>query len=322
MKKLIITLSVFTLILTSLSMSTSTSASSDKYVYSDDPFEIKNMEAKEKLNEFLNQKNKLRNSEKSDNLELDTADLNLTDTSDFKELIKVADGDIDLEYLYTYQDENISDVIAYDKTDSSYILLEEDIVNNTATLTIDNTTYLIDQKDSNLSLVTKNGSELIFYEEVIDEDYPTPLLPAEGEEIKNVDGEAPSTYASWVKLGGPFHKTSKMTFEVLEIIGTVGSGVSLLVGGPILGTVVFLYTVAVSVGSTLKPTVHIKYYQYGASDCLSYIREEKFYYGAYSELSNTWFEPIKTKSGSLKVTYSYFHSQRPDYTGNSACMRY
>jgi len=72
MKKLIITLSVFTLILTSLSMSTSTSASSDKYVYSDDPFEIKNMEAKEKLNEFLNQKNKLRNSEKSDNLELDT----------------------------------------------------------------------------------------------------------------------------------------------------------------------------------------------------------------------------------------------------------
>lgn len=72
MKKLIITLSVFTLILTSLSMSTSTSASSDKYVYSDDPFEIKNTEAKEKLNEFLNQKNKLRNSEKSDNLELDT----------------------------------------------------------------------------------------------------------------------------------------------------------------------------------------------------------------------------------------------------------
>lgn len=53
-------------------MSTSTSASSDKYVYSDDPFEIKNTEAKEKLNEFLNQKNKLRNSEKSDNLELDT----------------------------------------------------------------------------------------------------------------------------------------------------------------------------------------------------------------------------------------------------------
>lgn len=53
MKKLIITLSVFALILTSLSMSTSTSASSDKYVYSDDPFEIKNIEAKEKLNEFL-----------------------------------------------------------------------------------------------------------------------------------------------------------------------------------------------------------------------------------------------------------------------------
>ena len=77
-----------------------------------------------------------------------------------------------------------------------------------------------------------------------------------------------------------------MTFKVLEIIGMVGSAVSLFVSGP-LGKVVFLYSVAVSVGSSVKPTIHIKFYQYGASDCLSYIREQKYYFGAYSEISKS-----------------------------------
>lgn len=319
MKKLMITLSTFALILSSTFINTS--ASSDKYIYNDDPFEIKNVEAKQKLNEYLNRKNSLRNGNISDNLELDTSELVLEDTSDFKELIQVADGNNDLEYLYTYQNENVNDIIAYDKTDSAYILLEEDLVNNTATITINDQTYLLNQKEADFSLVSKNGSEFVFYEEIIDESYPMPLMPAEGQEVKNVDGDAPSTYTTWKLIGGPLHKTSKMTFKVLELIGMVGSAASLLVSGP-LGTVVFLYTVAVSVGSTLKPTVHIKYYQYGAADCMSYIREQKYYYGVYSEISRTWYEQITEKGGSAKVTYSYFHSQRPDYTGNPACMKY
>lgn len=320
MKKIIITLSTFALVMSVALIPTN--ASDSKYMYNDDPFEIKNIEAKEKLSTYLKQKNKKRSNSKSDNIELDTEELNINDISDFDRVIQVADGNSDFEYLYTYQDENVKDVIAYDKTDSAYILLEQDLVNDTATFTIDNETFLISGDDSDLSLVSDNGSELTFYEEVIDDDYPTPLTPAEGQEVKNVDGDSPTTYAtSWKKLGGPMHKTSKMTFKVLEILGVVGSAVSLFVDG-ILGTVVFIYSVAVSVGSTLKPTVHIKYYQYGASDCLSYIKEQKYYYGAYSEISKTWYEQIKTKSGSAKVTYSYFHSQRPDYTGNSACLKY
>lgn len=254
-------------------------------------------------------------------MELKNSELYASDTSDFSKLTQIADGNYDFEYLYTYKDENVSDVIAYDKTDSTYILLEEDLVNNTSTMTIDEETYLINENNSNLSLVTENGSELMFYEEILDEDYPDPLMPAEGEEVLNVDGETPTTYTTWKKLGGSFHKTSKMTFKVLEIIGMVGSAVSLFVSGP-LGKVVFLYSVAVSVGSSVKPTIHIKFYQYGASDCLSYIREQKYYFGAYSEISKKWYEQIKTKSGAAKVTYSYFHSQRPDYTGNPACMNY
>ena len=295
-------------------------AKDNNYTYSDNPFEIKNINARKKLNTYLKKKNQ-RGKAISDNMELKNSELYASDTSDFSKLTQIADGNYDFEYLYTYKDENVSDVIAYDKTDSTYILLEEDLVNNTSTMTIDEETYLINENNSNLSLVTENGSELMFYEEILDKDYPVPLMPAEGEEVLNVDGKTPTTYTNWKKLGGPFHKTSKMTFKVLEIIGMVGSAVSLFVSGP-LGSVVFLYSVAVSVGSSIKPTIHIKFYQYGASDCLSYIREQKYYFGAYSEISKKWYEQIKTKSGAAKVTYSYFHSQRPDYTGNPACMNY
>lgn len=191
-------------------MSIAFNASDSKYMYNDDPFEIKNIEAKEKLSTYLKQKNKKRSNSKSDNIELDTEELNINDISDFDRVIQVADGNNDFEYLYTYQDENVNDVIAYDKTDSAYILLEQDLVSDTVTFTIDNKTFLISGDDSNLSLVSDNGSELVFYEEVIDEDYPTPLTPAEDQEIKNVDGDSPTTYAtSWKKLGGPMHKTSK-----------------------------------------------------------------------------------------------------------------
>lgn len=56
-------------------------------------------------------------------MELKNSELYASDTSDFSKLTQIADGNYDFEYLYTYKDENVSDVIAYDKTDSTYILL-------------------------------------------------------------------------------------------------------------------------------------------------------------------------------------------------------
>lgn len=50
--------------------------------------------------------------------------------------------------------------------------------------------------------------------------------------------------------------------------------------------------------------------------------KREYYYGAYSESIGVFYESITTSSGSIKYTYSYFHSVRPDYTGNSACMAY
>lgn len=174
-------------------------AKDNNYTYSDNPFEIKNINARKKLNTYLKKKNQ-RGKAIFDNMELKNSELYASDTSDFSKLTQIADGNYDFEYLYTYKDENVSDVIAYDKTDSTYILLEEDLVNNTSTMTIDEETYLINENNSNLSLVTENGSELMFYEEILDEDYPDPLMPAEGEEVLNVDGETPTTYTTWKKI--------------------------------------------------------------------------------------------------------------------------
>ena len=144
-------------------------AKDNNYTYSDNPFEIKNINARKKLNTYLKKKNQ-RGKAIFDNMELKNSELYASDTSDFSKLTQIADGNYDFEYLYTYKDENVSDVIAYDKTDSTYILLEEDLVNNTSTMTIDEETYLINENNSNLSLVTENGSELMFYEEILDED--------------------------------------------------------------------------------------------------------------------------------------------------------
>ena len=296
-------------------------ASTCNYVYSDDPFEIKNKEAKQKMESYLIMRDSSRNVQNDDERVLDTSQLDVKNISDFIELTKVADDNISVETLYTYDDENVKNIIAYDSTDSSYIMLEQDMVNNTATITVNYDTYAIVQNDNNIYIESQNGGVLPVYEEFDDPLTGTPLIPAEGQEVKNVDGDTPIARTSWKLLGGPYHKTSKMTFEVLEIISYIGSGASLYVHGP-LGAVVFISSVVVGVGKTLSPTVHIKYYQYGASDCLSYIREKKYYYGAYSELSNTYYEQITNKNGSAKVTYSYFHSQRPENTGNPACMKY
>ena len=319
MKKLMITMCSMTLVLST--MLTNVTASNNTYIYSDDSFAIKNEEAKQKLDAYLKKKDSLRNVTMDDGKILNSDEIYVKNISEFSELEKVADGNIDVTVLYTYEDENVKDVIAYDSTDSSYVMLEQDMVNNTATVTVNHDTYSIVQEDSNIYIKSKNGGILAVYEEFNDPSNGIPLVPAEGQDIIEVDDNTSTTRTSWVKHGGPFHKTSKMIFEVLEIIGYVGSAVSLFVSGP-LGKVVFLSSIAVAVGKTISPTVHIKYYQYGASDCMTYIREERFYYGAYSEVSNTYYEQITNKNGTPKVTYSYFHSQRPDYTGNPACMGY
>ena len=194
--------------------------------------------------------------------------------SDFESYIQVADGNNEFEIACTYQDENVYDMIAYGRTDSSYILWEHEFVNNTATITVNDTTYLLIEVSDHLSLVSKNGNELPLNNE-------NDLIT-----MKNNDASNTDTHRVW--LGGPYHGSTR----------------------------------AVKVGSKLFPKVNMKYYQYAASDCMTCIKTETYYYGAYSERTGTWYEPLEKEDGHQKMTISYYHSQRPDYTGIKACKKY
>ena len=227
----------------------------------------------------------------------------------------IAENYQELEEIYIYQDEYVSDIIVYDDVSSVYVLVEEDHVNNTATVTIDQTTFELESVNSEkISLLDDDGNELVIYEEISDE---LPIESLENEE----DFDSPLLRAaSWVKKSGPFHKTTKFSFKVLSWIGTIASGLTLTVTGP-LGVVLFAYGVAVTVGETLKPTIHIKYYQERRSDCATYHRETRYYYGAYSEISKTFYEQLFNTNKTPKVTYNYFHSVNPSYLGG-ACLGY
>ena len=151
MRKILILITSFAMIL-SISLTT-INASSNDYIYSNDPFEVKNGIAKKKMDNYL----KKKTFDKNDKKIFDFNEYGLETSSGFDELKKVADGENDLEFLYSYHSENVNDIIAYDKTDSAYMLIEEDLVNNTAMMMVNNETYTFNVNDNNISLTTKNG---------------------------------------------------------------------------------------------------------------------------------------------------------------------
>lgn len=269
--------------------------------------QIKNSEAKSILSDLVFEKIKLDKQMSMRSVDFKTLD----------DIIKVANSSAVLTEVYTYQDEIISDRIMYDSRYNVYLLFEEDHINNTSTLTIDSTTFELKIENmEKISFVDINGNELVIYEEIIDD-----ISSEQTNQLNNyLTTQITPRTASWINKSGPFHKSSKMNFEVMSWVGTVASGLTLTVTGP-LGTVLFLYGLAVSIGQTISPTIHIQFYLENRSDCLSYHRETRYYYGAYSEISKTFYERINNTNGSAKLTYSFYHSINPIQVGG-ACLSY
>lgn len=266
--------------------------------------EIKNSEAKSimksKLEERDNERHLLKSNESS-----------LTLTS----LEGVSDNKENLVEIYTFENDLLSDRIVQDITTGTYILLEIDHKEETSTITFNHDTLEIKEGiDRSIYLQADNGEKIFIYEEFIMDD-----LDSSVNEIPDDIGISLAA-ASWIAKRGPFHKTTKIAFTVLSIIGTIASGFTLTVTGPI-GAVLYLSSVVVSVGSTIKPTIHIKYYTERRSDCSTYHRETRYYYGAYSEVSNTFYEQIRNQNGTAKYDYYTFHSSNPEQIGG-ACSGY
>lgn len=266
--------------------------------------EIKNSEAKNIM--------KLRLEEKDKDIHF----LDLSENSVTLEMLEgISSDEKNLVEVYSFEDNSLSDKIVQDMTTGTYILLEIDHKEQTSTITFNHDTLEIKEDiDKSIYLQKDNGEKIFIYEEFLDED-----LSLYFDKIPDDNRVTPAA-ASWVAKRGPFHKTTKVAFTVLEIIANIASGFTLTVTGPI-GAVLFLSSVAVSIGSTIKPTLHIKYYIERRSDCSTYHRETRYYYGAYSELSNTFYEKIRNKNGTPKYDYYTFHSSNPEYAGG-ACSGY
>lgn len=241
--------------------------------------------------------------------------------------IELIDENTEYKFVSSCENETYANTIVQSSDGDVYAMIEIDKVTDEITVQINESTYSLNSNGENITLIS-DDEDIINVVETIYEDESDAIHSSYlGNNTvigNNIDDTAVATTASttWLYKSGPFHKTTKMNFEILNILNIAGGAYTCTGHHPVLGTIVFIYGLAVSVGQTVSPTIHIQFYQEHASDCFTYIRETDYYYGAYSESSGTFYEPITTSSGSIKYTYSYFHSVRPDQTGNSACMAY
>lgn len=293
--------------------------SDSKYVFSDNPFEIKNEEAKHKYFEFTNKKLRLDSvvKEQGDFKELSNSDtIDNQSVDGFEKLAKISDGNFEMEELYTYNDENVVDVITYDKTDNSYILIENDLVNNTVNMTVNNQTYILEENQGNMYFLSQNGEKLIFSKKTGEE----VVRMNENEELSN---KSRVTATKWIKLSGTLHRTNIFDLLIISVIaGAVGTVMQF--SSVALGVIYNIAQIGLTVGSYYKQEIHIAFTQYYASDCNSYIKEENLYYAEYDSVSKKFLHQYYQDKELKKpvATTSFFHSIRPENTGNNACMAY
>ena len=222
----------------------------------------------------------------------------------------------EMEILSSVETENYIGVIAQDIETNALMLLEEDLETKQVYVYFNSKKYSLLKQGDTIYMESETGERIIVSETIED---------TKGNELNNMESLPPvqdSTNATWVGNVGPFHKTTTFNFVVLSVLGYVAGGVNLLVQNNILGVILYLYSIAVAAGSTITATLHIMYYQAHASDCLYYIRETRYYYGAYSQVTNTFYEPITDQSGNQVTQTVYFFSVQPEYTGIPACLAY
>lgn len=237
--------------------------------------------------------------------------------------LELVDDNTEYQLVSSSENASYANTIVKSSDGNVYAIIEIDKATEEITVRINESTYLLNCNGENITLIS-DDEDIINVVETIYEDELDAIHSSYigNKTVIGNDTTATTASGTWISKSGPFHKTTKMNFEILNILNIAGGAYTCTGYHPVLGTIVFIYGLAVSVGQTVSPTIHIKFYQEHASDCFTYIRETDYYYGAYSESSGTFYEPITTTGGSVKYTYSYFHSVRPDYTGNPACMAY
>lgn len=114
---------------------------------------------------------------------------------------------------------------------------------------------------------------------------------------------------SWVLVTRHLKGTNTMLLQAVSEISTIGGTVAWVCGNSLFGSIFTITGLFSYIGQKMTVTLYTDYDRYYKSDCTTYIRDYiRFYqYNNYT--------------GYVGAGNSYFHSVRPDYSGQN-CMAY
>lgn len=319
MKKTIITCIIMTMMISGLNIQTKAKIDDEISEMTETPvevFEIKNKEAKTKYEELLS---KQPRKISSDGLICDS--INEEKSQGFENLVSVVDENYELDEVYNIEDDNFRDVIYYDDTDQKYILLEDDKVNETTTITVDTQTYFlgIDETQS-VYLSNELGNRINVIENSVDtqtvaDDSLTFVQHTEN--YLNTKNRA----TQWLIYNGPVHSTNKILIKILSFVATVAGGYKYKADSP-MGIILCIVGLVLQVADEHTVTIHYQIFEYYAHDCSYYIQQIKYYYSGYSESTGKFYDPILYENGTIKYDVKYMFTRNPYDTGISACVAY
>lgn len=157
--------------------------------------------------------------------------------------------------------------------------------------------------DGNSYIVYKEGDDIFLTDE---SGYKVPVLISQNNTKTNgtigSKNQVDLLSASNRKFGkyyGPYYKTNKVLFEVVEALGIAAGTAGVVLENPVLGTISYVLGTAASLGSKLYVTLYIKYWQANDINDPSYVKEKRNYY------------KYNNYTGYVKTTYNYFYSTKP-----------
>lgn len=173
------------------------------------------------------------------------------------------------------------------------------IDSNHMKLIIEGNVFEIVTDENNVYCVSSSGETLKIMENIAEDS--TELI----DDLETYSARA----GSWVLVAQHLKGTNTMLLQAMSIISTVGGTVTWKCSNKVWGAIFSITGLFALVGQTLTVTLYTDYDRYYKSDCTTYIKDYiRFYqYNNYT--------------GYVGAGNSYFHSVRPDYSGQN-CLAY
>lgn len=183
---------------------------------------------------------------------------------------------------------------------SNDLLMYASVIDNShMKLIIEGNVFEIVATENNVYCVSSSGETLKIMENITDDQ--TELI----DDLETYSARA----GSWVLVAQHIKGTNTMLLQAIAVVNTVGSIVTWKCKNKVFGAIFNIVGLFTLVGQQLTVTLYTDYDRYYKSDCTTYIKDYiRFYqYNNYT--------------GYVGAGNSYFHSVRPDYSGQN-CLAY